>query len=355
MAAIKAPAAERFLQKPPAACRGVLLYGSDPGQIASCAERLSQVWQKAEPGVEVLKLHDADLARAPDRIATELSTPPMFNTARILWLVAPPAATHGAIIEAIAAPPIAWLIVQAPDAKKSSKMAQAFEAQPYLAAIPCYGETRAALLAYAKDELQREGYQPDADALSLLIERTGLSRPALDSTLAKLIAYAGDERRIAAADVEAIGEDQSQSGFDDVIESALDGKPADMLANLDRCLAAGGNVSGLISVFLSRLMRLSALRAAIDAGEPAAQAVARLRPPVFFRQQDALIRQGQNLDAKMLASMIRKLSEAMAHGRLKPNLTETIAAQVMLGIAKGAEKTQRSEARGRGASPSRRF
>jgi DNA polymerase-3 subunit delta len=342
MVAIKAPAVERFLKKPPAACQGALFYGSDSAQIASSAEHLARIWQNAEPGTEMLKLYGADLTRTPERIATELSTPSMFSTARILSLVAPPTAAHGAILDAIGTePPLARLIIQAPDLKKSAKLAQAFETLPFLAAVPCYGETRTTLLAHAAEELKAGGYEAEPGALALLVERTDLSRPALDAELEKLMVYAGERRRITGADVEATSEDQISSGFDDVIGSALDGKSAETLKTLDRCLAAGGNASGLLSVFLSRLMRLSALRAAVDAGEPAAQAVAKLRPPVFFRQQDALIRHCSALNADMLALMIRRLSEAMAQGRTKPHLADSIAAQAILGISKSAGRAAR--------------
>ena len=179
------------------------------------------------PDAEILRLHDSDLTADPARITVELTTGSLFGGTKIVWLTALPAKAHGPLAE-IASRPLdsAYLAVQAPDLKKSHKLAQAFEAAPYLAAIPSYGENQESVSAAIRRQAQSAGYEIAADAAALVAVRCDFSALLARSEMEKLMTYAGLSRQISLADVEACLADQQTAGLSEIVDHALNGEDA---------------------------------------------------------------------------------------------------------------------------------
>ncbi|MGO8951912.1 MAG: DNA polymerase III subunit delta [Rhodomicrobium sp.] len=341
MVAPSAASAAKFLSAPPNAVRGFLFYGSDSLQIAARAEALVRALAgKLGPDAEILRLHDSDLTADPARITVELTTGSLFGGTKIVWLTALPAKAHGPLAE-IASRPLdsAYLAVQAPDLKKSHKLAQAFEAAPYLAAIPSYGEDQESLSAAIRRQAQSAGYEIAADAAALVAVRCDFSALLARSEMEKLMTYAGLSRQISLADVEACLADQQTAGLSEIVDHALNGEGRNALAAFERFMAAEQNVTPVLAVLSQALLRLHALRCAADAGTPLPQAIKELRPPVFFKQQDVLAGQARRWTVAVLAAQIGRLNSVVRETRLRPALAEDIAADFLIGIAKEARRT----------------
>jgi DNA polymerase-3 subunit delta len=348
MVALKEAAAARFLSAPPSAARGFLLYGSDSLQISARAEALANtIVKRTGPDTEIIRLHDTDAAAIPDRLPVELTTGSLFGGARIVWLTSCPAKAHAAILDVIAQPfEGAFLIVQAPDLKKSHKLFQAFEAASYLAAVPCYGEDRQSLAAAIQQHVSSQGYEIDSEAAALIATRCDFSTLIARAEAEKLMTYAGATRRIAPADVETCLIDQQTAGLSDIVDRALEGEGRKALVALDRFLSVDQNVTGVFLALTSALQRLLALRAAADAGASIPQAIKELRPPVFFKQQDALAAQVRCWTSDTLTAVLSELNAILMETRLKPALAENLTANYILKVARAARS-------GRASSPAK--
>ncbi len=290
MVAPSAASASKFLSAPPGAVRGFLFYGSDGLQISARAEALAgSLAKKLGPDAEIIRLHDSDAAAAPDRIAVELTTGSLFGGSKIVWLTSLPVKAQAAVLEAIARPlEGAFLIVQAPDLKKSHKLAQTFEASGHLAVIACYGEDRDSIISAIRQHVASLGNEIGAEAAALLAARCDFSALLARSEAEKLVTYAGSARPITSSDVDDCLADQQTAGLSEIIDHALDGEGRKALLAFDRFMAVEQNVTPVFAVLSSTLLRLHALRTAVDAGAPLMQAIKELRPQVFFKQQDTL-------------------------------------------------------------------
>ncbi len=342
MVAPSAASAAKFLSAPPANVRGFLFYGSDTMQIAARAEALVRMLsQKLGPDAEILRLHDSELAADPGRITVELSTGSLFGGTKIVWLTSCPLKAQ-APLAAIAANPLegAYLAVQAPDMKKSHKLVAAFDAAPYLAAIPSYGEDEQSLSAIIRQKAQSAGYEIAADAAALIAVRSGFSALLAQSEIEKLMTYSGPSRRIALLDVEACLADQQTAGLSEIVDSALNGEGRKALLAFERYMAAEQNVTPVLVVLSQTLLRLHAVRSAVDAGTPLPQAIKELRPPVFFKQQDVLAAQARRWTAPALSAQIGRLNTVLKETRLRPALAEDIAADFLIAIAKEARSAR---------------
>jgi DNA polymerase-3 subunit delta len=338
MVAPSAASAVKFLSAPPDAVRGFLFYGTDSLQISARAETVvKSLSRKLGSDVEVIRLHDSDIAADPDRIIGELTTGSLFGGTKIIWLTSFPAKGQAAVLEAITRPLTgAYLAVQAPDLKKSHKLVQAFEAAPGLAALASYGEDRESLTSMIRQHVSSAGYEIDNDAAALVAARCDFSALLAKSEAEKLMTFAGTTRRIMADDVEACLIDQQTAGLSEIIDNALNGEGRKALVAFERFMAEEQNIVPILVVLSSTLLRMHALRTAMDAGTPIMQAIKELRPPVFFKQQDTLAGQVRRWPADALTAYLRLLNTTLRETRLKPSLAEDLTEEIVLKIAKTA-------------------
>ena len=338
MVAPSAASAAKFLSAPPGAVRGFLFYGSDSMQIAARAEALVRALSsKLGPDAETIRLHDADLAAAPERITVELSTGSLFGGAKIVWLTSCPLKAQAPVAGIVETPlEGGYLVVQAPEMKKGHKLLAAFESAPYLAAIASYGEDEQSLAAAIRQRAQAAGYEIAADAAALVAVRCDFSALLAQSETEKLMTYAGQTRRIALEDVEACLADQQTAGLSEIVDAALNGEGRKALLAFERFMAAEQNVTPVLIVLGQALLRLHAVRTAADAGTPLAEAIKGLRPPVFFKQQDVLAGQARRWTATALSAQIGRLNTVIMESRLRQALGEDIAEDFLIAIAKEA-------------------
>lgn len=338
MVAPSPASASKFLSVPPGAVRGFLFYGSDGLQISARADALVRsLAKKIGPDAEIIRLHDTDASAAPDRIAVELATTSLFGGAKILWLTSCPAKAQAAIFDAVVRPiDGAYLIVQAPDLKKSHKLAQAFETAAFLAAIACYGEDRDSLVSSIRQHVSSSGLEIDADAAQLIAARCDFSALLARGEAEKLMTYAGASGRIALHDVEDCLIDQQTAELSEIVDAALGGEGRKALVAFDRYLATEQNVTPIFMALSAALLRLHAVRTAVDNGAHVMEAIKGLRPPVFFKQQDALATQARFWSAPALMALFAQFNGVVKETRLRAVLAEDLTANFLLVIARGA-------------------
>jgi DNA polymerase-3 subunit delta len=218
--------------------------------------------------------------------------------------------------------------------KKSHKAVQAFEASASLAAIGCHGEDSASITAVLRQQFNSAGYEIDAEALALIAARSDFSALIARSEAEKLMSYAGSARKITLDDVEACLADQQSAGFQEIVDAALEGNGRESLLAFERLMASEQNVTPVLVVLSSSLQRLQVLRSALDSGASISQAIKDLRPPVFFKQQNALAAQVRAWPLDALKSYLKRLNDTVRDTRLKPALAEAFTRELLLSIAK---------------------
>ncbi|MGA7328825.1 MAG: DNA polymerase III subunit delta [Rhodomicrobium sp.] len=328
--------------------RGFLFYGSDSAQIAARAERVvGALAARLGQDAEIIRLHEGDIAPDPARCGMELATCSLFGTTKIVWLTACPAKAQPELAGLPAASLAeSYLIVQAPDLRKSHKLVQTFEAKANLAAIACYGEDRESLRAIIARQVSTAGFSIEEEAAALIAIRTDYSSALARTETEKLMTFAGKKSRITVCDVEECLIDQQTAGLSEIIDYALNGDARQALLALERFVAVEQNVSPISAVLSTALLRLHSLRVEADAGVPVVQAIKALRPPVFFKQQDNLAAQVRRWPAGTLAAQICKVNEAVKEIRLKPALATDLTANLLLGIAGEASSGSRAKCAG---------
>ena len=149
----------------------------------------------------------------------------------------------------------------------------------------------------------------------------------------KLALYAHNlGRPISADDIEALMAGEAESALDAASLAAAQGKVAQAVEALARIDGLSG-VSA-IRALLRRMHQLRDARAMIDGGTSPSDAVSRLRPPVFWKERDAVAAQARLWTAKKLNAAYDVLWSAELRSKTAGAPQELIAADAYRGVAK---------------------
>ena len=336
MVAIKAHQAQSFLNPPGPKVPAVLFYGTDAGLIFERAAKLAALVAARDSG-EIIRLDDADLDLDPDRLAIELQTIPMFGGSKVVR------ATAGRRINAAALQPLldggtlaATLIVEAGNLKPTDAMRGLFEKSAQAAAVACYADEARDLEGVIAETLKAHGLGITSDAREMLVARMGADRAMSRGEIEKLALYASGKREIDAADVEAIVGDASELAIDRTLNAAASGDAARAVAEFSRAVTAGESPQVLIIALQRHLQRLHRIRTDLDAGASFEDVIRQQRPPVHFKQKDALGLQCRIWSSKRLVQALARTSEAAKAARLTSSLEEAITEELLMTLAAAA-------------------
>lgn len=343
MVAVKAHQAEAFLKPPGPQVQAILFYGTDAGLVSERAARLAKLMAERDAG-EIIRLDDVDLEAAPDRLAVEVQTLPMFGGSKVVRAIAGRrinAATLKSLVgEALAA----TLIVEAGNLRPTDTLRALFEKSPQAAAVACFPDEAHDLETVIRETLKAHGLTIAPDARELLLARVGADRALSRGEVEKLALYAAGQSQIEAADVEAIVGDASEMAIDRVLTATASGNAARAVAELARAVAAGESPQGIIAATQRYFQRLHRIRTEIDTGRSFEDAIRQIRPPIHFKQKGALGQQCRTWSTPALTQALGDIARAAKSARLSAAMEEVITERLLMRLATAGRPPDRLRA-----------
>ena len=338
MVAVKAHQAESFLKPPGPRVPAVLFYGTDAGLVAERAARLASLLAaREEPKGEIIRLDDSDLDSDPDRLAIELQTMPMFGGSKVVRAIAGRRITAAALQLLIDGDNLAAaLIVEAGNLRPNDGLRALFEKSAKAAAVACYGDEVHDLETLIRETLKGHGLAISPEAREVLLARVGADRALSRGEIEKLALYATGKSEIDVSDVEAIVGDASELTIDRILTSAASGDGRRAVAEFARAVASGESPQGIIAATQRYFQRLHRIRSEIDAGRSFEDAIRQIRPPIHFKQKDAIGLQCRTWSTARLGEALSRTARAAKAARLSGALEEAIAEDLLMGLAAAA-------------------
>lgn len=335
MVAVKAGQAASFLKSPPAHLSAVLFFGTDPGLVSERAERLAKlIADREDPKGEILRLDDADLDEDAGRLAVELDTRPMFSGRKIIRAAAGRRVSTPLLKPLIeAGPHEGFLIVEAGNLKQGEGLRALFEDNATTAAVACYPDDDAAIEGLIGEVTASFKMKLAGDARELLVSRLGADRALSRAEIEKLCLYAKGRETISIDDVEAVVGDASELALERVPEAAADGDITRAIADFNRAIASGENAQAIILITQRYFQKLHRLRGEMDQGRPLDDAIRGLRPPLHFKQRDAVTRQVRRWSRAGLEMALKRIAETAKMARLNSSLEGTLSERLILALA----------------------
>lgn len=328
----------RFLEKPDKQVRAVLLYGPNESFVHEAAQKLAaHAMGKSDDPYAITKLGEDEIKKDAARLADALAAQSLLGGPTIVWARIGGKSADDAILDALSGiergEAGGFLIVEAGELASSSALVKAFTAAGAAASIAFYEETEAERAQYARTRAKELGvaFEPGAEEsfLALLPHDRGLAAREVE----KLALYAhGLGRPVSVEDLEALMASESESELDAASLAAAQGRAAQAVEALARIDALSG-VSALRAL-LRRMHQLRDARALIDAGASPSDAVAKLRPPVFWKERDAVAAQARLWTQKKLNAAYDVLWTAELRSKTAGAPQHLIAADAYRSVAK---------------------
>ena len=337
MAQKKGYEVDSWLARPDPAISIVLLYGPDRGLVAERAKAFAgKIGLPLDDPFSVVRLDGSEVDRDDGRLLDEARTVPMFSDRRLLWVRN--ASGQKALAEdvkALTTEPArdAIILIEAGDLKKGTGLRAIVEAAGNAIALPCYADEARDIDTVIDDELRKAGMSMTLEARQALRRNLGGDRLASRGEIEKLVLYAHGQKEIGLDDVRATSGDVSGASFDDAVDALLDGKIADFDTAFTRHCQSGGHPFLVLSSAMRQLQAIQAMRGQMDSGgRNAASVVAAARPPVFFSRRKLVEKALERWNVEALGRALNRLQTAVLQTRRRPDLSEALARQALLGI-----------------------
>lgn len=328
----------RFLDAPDKTTRAVLLYGPNESFVHEAAQRLARwgVGGSDDP-YAITKLGEDDIKKDVARLGDALAAQSLLGGPTIVWARISGKGADESIVAAVEAfergEPGGFLIVEAGELSASAELVKVFTAAKSAACIAFYEETDAERAQFAKSLAKDLKLAFERDAEEAFLAGLPSDRALARNEIEKLALYAeGLGRKITVADVQALLPGQAESALDAASLAAANGRANEAVETLARIDALSG--IGALRALLRRLQQLRDARALIDEGASPADAVARLKPPVFWKERDAVAAQARLWTARKLNAALDVLWAAELRSKVAGAPQELIAADAYRSVAK---------------------
>ena len=315
---------------------GVLVYGNDAGAVRDIARQATQaiLGPQADDPLCVVTLDEEGLKDDPGRLVDEMRAIAMFGGRRVVRVRNAGAAFRAAMEPVLQlARAEAVVVAEAPGLKKESALARLFEQQERLAALPVYADDAGDLQQLIDNVLTAHGLTVEGDARQALLGLLGADRLASRNELEKLALYCRGQERVRLEDVQAVCSDVSAHMMPDMLDAFFGGQMKEGVRLFAALLAEGTPGAAMLQAAANHVARLKELAVVVAQGMRVEQAVARARPPIFFRRRPLMERQLRTWDMAALARADESIWQAMHQARRLPELQDILAERCFLSLA----------------------
>ena len=332
------PQLRAALDRPGGDVRLFLLHGPDEAGARALAAQLGRAMGA---GAERVDLEPATLRGDPARLADEAAALSLFGEARYIRVEGMGEESGDAVAALLSAPRAGNPVVAiAPGVKATGKLVKLALAAGNALAFACY-VPEAADADRIVDGIARElGLRPTSGVVRRIAVAAGGDRAGMARELEKLALYldaAPDRpRELDDAAIDAVGADVGDGEMTVAIEAAIDGRVADLIAELGRLDEGGTSPIPLLRQLVRRLMALAAMRAEVDAGAAAAAVIDQHR--VFWKDKPATARALRRWPAPRLAEAIARARAGERAIMGSANAGSVLAGQALTGIARLAAR-----------------
>ncbi|TCH98695.1 DNA polymerase III subunit delta [Roseococcus sp. SYP-B2431] len=325
-----------FLADPPEDCRVVLLVGDDAGLVNERAGQLVRAVAGEDP-IRVVE-PGREAARDAGSLAGEAASVPLTGGRVAIRLREARDSWAEAVRGALAGPGPGLVVIEGTGLTGKSKLRTLVAADARGQVIECYAERGRDLVGSIQRILGELGAQAEPAALDWLAERAGEDRLAMRRSLEILALHAAPAARITAEEaMELLGEG-SMLGLDEALLAASLGEVAVADRAIARAFAEGANPVQVLRAALRHVQRLHVAALAVADGSAPAEAIAALRPPVFWKSKGPMERALQRWSPARLEALGAALLRAERQTKSTGLPDEVIARQVVLGMARSAAR-----------------
>lgn len=268
--------------------RGALFFGPDEGMIRERKKSLLTVLLGSDyDPLCVMELDESSIVEDQAVLADALSSFSLLADKTVVTLRSSSDKIVTAIEEALALPSCQnFLIVTAQgDLPPRSNLRKFFETGKTVACLGCYPDEARDLEQIVRSELQKRQITFDRDAIMVLTSQLGNDRSVTLKEIEKIDTYLGDERVLTQDIVLLLTGGNDKAVVDDLCRYVASGQANYALSLCNRLFSEGNNPVSLLRALSYYFEKLLSVKFLLSDGKNMNEALASLRPPLFFKQK----------------------------------------------------------------------
>jgi len=303
---------ESFVRNPDPAVRAILVYGPDGGAVRERAETLClTVVPDLGDTFGVVELTPKAITTDAAILGDEAAAISFGGGRRVIRIRGAGNDIADRLSDFLKDPPgDALIVIEAGELAARAKLRSAFEKFDNAAAVACYVDEGVGLETLIRSVMQDANLRLEPNALDYLTANLGGDRQLTRRELEKIVLYAEPGATVTLEDAQACVGDGAATSLDDVSMAAGSGDYQALETALRRCSADGHAAVAIVRAVQRHFHRLHLAVGVAASGSSADQAMAALRPPVFFKQKDSFRRQINNWSPGHLSEALGILTEA---------------------------------------------
>ncbi len=276
-----------FLKSPSQASKAILLYGPDSGLVRERALNIIHglLGDPHDP-MNLIELMEDQIKTDPARLFDEMSAYSLLGGGgpRVVYV----RDAGDKLSETIASlfedlKPTAYLILAADDLATSSSLRKACESSSDIAAVACYRDEGKSLDIVIRDYLEKAGIRASRDVLQFLASHSGGDRQVTIRELEKIVIFQGNDSYLTLENaVQLVGQNDFFS-LDDLASAVALGQMHAIESYLKRLLLENVQPIAIIRGIQKHFQRLYQVKAGTQENGSLEQAMAALRPPIYFK------------------------------------------------------------------------
>ena len=318
----------------------VLIYGPDDGLVRERADILVRgVVEDPDDPFRLTVLDAKDVTSDSARLVDEATAMSLGGGRRAVRLRGAGDSVTKACESLLSAPlGDSLIVIEAGDLGPRSSLRRLFEGADEAAALPCYSDGRRDVERLIVDGLQAEHVEPSDEALAYLSSNLGADRAITRSEIAKVVLFLGGPGPLSLDDARSAIGDSGASSLDDVVLAVGGGDLVGLERALDRVVSEGASPVAIVRSVTRYFQRLHLAAGQLAAGKTADQAMAGLRPPVFFKAREAFRAQMGSWPTNRLARALDMLTEAELDCKTTGPPPDAVCGRALLRIAQAARR-----------------
>ena len=324
-----------LLKAPGSRYSAYLLYGPDQGLVRERAGLLARHFSEApdDPFAQA-NLTGQHVSEDKARLADEANAVNILGGLRVVTLSGSGSEMTAAVKLAFAQPnPDARIIIRASDVNTRHALVKLCDEAEFCASIGCYSDDQRSLQQIAAEIFARFNITVSPQVMSAILTRLGSDRQVSLSELDKLALFAGQGGSLSLEDLTMALGDSGAVAIDEVSIALLSGNIDSFQRDYARLRHEGIQPIVVIRQLLSVFKAMQTAKARMKEGQPAAQAIAQLRPPVHFKMKPLLTRQLGLWRENQIADSIDRLMQAEIQTKSAAAADPaTLTGQILLGI-----------------------
>lgn len=303
--------ADSYFAKPDPSKTGLLIYGADAMRVSLKRQQVlaALLGPGAEEEMRLTRLPGADLRKDPAQLLDAIKAVGFFPGRRAVFVEGANETATPAITSALQdwQPGDAQLVVTAGQLKATSKLRKAFEGHSNAYAVGIYDDPP------SRAEIERilaEGGIRDVpgDSMSALTDIANDIGPGdFSRMIDKLALYKhGDTSPLTLEDIDAVAPQSTEAALDDMLNVVAEARSAEIGPLMRRLQAQGTNA---VTLCIGATRHFRTLYTIASAPGGPAQGIGQLRPPLYGKRRDRMLRQAQNWGADRLQTALTILTD----------------------------------------------